>query len=314
MSRHGHRRCGPAAGPAAAPPRTSPSVFFRGSIRPTERTNGSGPHRSRNGSGDAVAERRGARRWARRGSGSRGDAEEPGQLVGLGLRIGQDDVRQMQQLAPPRRDARRHRCAGTTPPARRPSARLGSSARDRPGLVPADRRERHRHAARPRQPRQLEPLARHPEEMEQPRRLQAVGPRRRTAGRGRRAPRDAGPSGRAGSRRRPAPGTRRPARAGTPRRRRIGPRLRAASHAASEGGDDRRPAGALHERGPSRVDASTTAAHASTRFGSDDRGISPSGVTVSQSIAVRTACLEARAPAARSSADRARPASLADRW
>ena len=54
--------------------------------------------------------------------------------------------------------------------------------RDRAGLVPADRREHHRDARAPRQPGQLEPLARHPEEVEQPAPTRAGRSTARTAG------------------------------------------------------------------------------------------------------------------------------------
>ena len=172
------RRSPPAAAPAARTARISPSVFLRGSIRPTKRTNGSGPHRSRNDSGEAVPndgedavgnDADSLARQPRRDE--RADSPRP--------RIGQDDIGQPQQLAPPARQPGRDRVAGPRPPGPRPSARGRSRARpEARGSIPADRREHDGNPARPRHPGQLEPLARHPEKMEQPGRLEAVGPRR----------------------------------------------------------------------------------------------------------------------------------------
>ena len=104
------------------------------------------------------------------------DAEQAGQLVGFRVGIRQDHVRQVEQLAPPGGEARCDRSKAQGRQAGGLTQPIRLQRQDRAGLVPADRRDRHRHAARPRQSGELEPLARHPEEMEQPGRFQPVGP------------------------------------------------------------------------------------------------------------------------------------------
>ena len=301
--------------PSRRAARIRPSVFFRGSIRPTERTNGNVPNRPLK----QLRRRRADRRQHSVGHDAdplRAHAEETHELIRLAPRVGQDQRRPACSSS-----AASSASAGTTDRSPQPARlgdladRVGLERRHRARLVPADRRENDRDPPRPGHPRQLEPLARHPEEMKQPRLFEPVGPRARRAGPEPPALPGAGRSGPAGSRPRPAPERRTTARAGSRPRRAPAPavRLQPLERRSRLLRASSRP-GMCHAQAPARLSFHHLSPRL-TRLGIDDRGISSSGVTVSQSIAALHRALERKRLARRSPADpgRARAARAARR-
>ncbi len=105
------------------------------------------------------------------------DAEEANELTGLGHRVGQNDIGQIQKFPAPARPTRGHPLDDQLREVENLTRPVRGEEGDRPCLVPADRRKHDPDPPRPGHASQFEPSSRHAEQMEETGLFESVDPR-----------------------------------------------------------------------------------------------------------------------------------------